>query len=147
MLVAGLAGPLLALKQMAPIEKVYTPPLKHRSLESRSPGGITKICFPRFGYFWIFFRPGSGGERFLGHFSYPAHLTGGRGTQIGPNLSHFWVFDPPLKSRSPLKVDHHGPLKVDHHGGPCRIRSTFKGLDEFTPLPDPSPPVISAPES
>ena len=45
--------------------------------------------------------PGSRGKRFLGPLSPPVHLSGGRGTQIGPSGGHLWVWDPSLKVDRP----------------------------------------------
>ena len=73
--------------------------------KSRSPLKVDRgQCFEFWqfgGLFWRFFWPGSRGKRFLGPVSPPVHLSGGRGTQIGPSGGHLWVWDPSLKVDRP----------------------------------------------
>ena len=75
-----------------------------RLLKSRSPLKEDRgQCFEVW-QFWAFLAPhglGTRGKRFLGPVSPPVHLSGGRGTQIGPfysarqaNFSHFAVTRP-----------------------------------------------------
>ena len=49
------------------------------------------LIFDSFGPFLASDGLGTRGKRFLGPVSPPVHLSGGRRTQIGPCLSHFWV--------------------------------------------------------
>ena len=53
--------------------------------------GCKFLNFSSFGPFLASDGLGTRGKRFLGPVSPPVHLTRGRGTQIGPCLSHFWV--------------------------------------------------------
>ena len=73
--------------------------------KSRSPLKVHRRHFFEFWLFrvvfGVFFWPGSRGKRFLGPVSPPVHLSGGRGTQIGPSGGHLWVWDPSLKVDRP----------------------------------------------
>ena len=69
--------------------QAHTPTIKSSSPDSRSAPGGDFLNFSSFWHFFLF-GPGRRGKRFLGPVSPPVHLSGGRGTQIGPFGGHFW---------------------------------------------------------